>query len=486
MTNKYVLFCFLAILTLCAAAQAQPQTTPAMGPLQDYSTSLTLFPLPPPASVGPNHAEAPLFTYGFDERVRTEDWDNIFDMNTKSAGPGNTDAHKQLRLRTRLWAGLSTPHSEVQFNVRLANEIKKAIYIDQRLNDNEVVVDAMNLQFNKTFIPGLTLSIGRQEWGKNDGFLFMDGTSGDGSRTTYMNMVDLAYTHKKSQLEIVGILDPRGDHLFPIIHNQRVNLTEWNEQAVGAYYTDRNHKNTDIDIFYFLKKEVKDYRAPTNSLFQPDKHVNTIGTHLAHRMPNGLSVKGEAVLQFEALHANPAQKLAATSYAAFGGYVNVTKQFLTVKGKPFVLGGYTVLSGSDKQADHVGFDPIFSRWPMFSESYLYTQVEEKGVGYSSNDRIFTAEVGFNPLKAITLRAKFDQHNAFDSIGHFNPALYGSGTNRGENFQARGDVVVNKNWKGFFLWDRWFGGDFYKAQNPAYFVQAQVTYTFKGKLEGPGR
>lgn len=491
MTKQSVLFCILAAFTLASTAQAQTsnvpskevaaqsQAEPVMGPVQEYSTTLSLFPLPPPVSLAPKNAEAPLFTYGLDERVRTEDWNNLMDYSDRA-----NDEHKQLRMRTRLWGGLSTPHSEVQFNFKLNNEIKKAIYINQRFNNNEVIVDALNLQFNKTFIPGVSVSVGRQDWIKNDGFLFMDGSAGDGSRSMYFNMVNIAYTHKKSKLEIVGILDPRREHLFPLIHNQNTNLNEWDEQAVGLYYTDRNHKNTDVDAFYFLKKEVHDYRAPTNSLFQPDKHINSIGGRVLQRLPNGLSVKGEASLQWNALHANPAQSLAATSYTAFGGYVTVTKQLTKVKGKPYFMGGYTVLTGSDKQADGVGFDPLFSRWPKYSELYIYSQVAEKGVAYSTNDRIVMAEAGFNPLKAVTLRAAWYQHNAFKSIGAFNPTVFGIGSNRGMNIQPRVDVVVSKNWMGHILYERWIPGNFYLHQNPAFFFRAEATYTFRGKVDGP--
>ena len=484
MTRKAVLLYICIALTLGAAAQAQTQTKPVMGPLQEYSATLTLFPLPPPVSIGPKTAEAPLFTYGFDERVRTEDWNPPFDFNDKSAGPGGSNQHEQLRLRTRLWAGLSSPHSEVQFNVRLLNEIKKAVYIDERFNDNEVVVDALNFKFNKTYIPGVTLSVGRQDWGKNDGFLFMDATGNDGSRTNYWNMVNVTYTHKKSQFEFIGAINPRQDHLFPIIHNQRVNLNEWDEQAAGVYYTDRNHKNTDIDAYYFLKKETNDYRAASNALFQPNKHINTVGGRILQRLPNGLSIKGEGALQWDALHANPAKALAATHYTAFGGYVTVTKQLTKVKGKPFFIGGYTVLTGSDKQADGVGFDPLFSRWPRYSELYTYSLVQEKGPNYISNDRIVTAEAGFTPLKAITLRTAFMQHQAFNEISHFNSKIFGTGTNRGENLQARGDIVLNKNWMGHILWERWWAGDFYAHQDPAYFFRAEVTYTFRDKINGP--
>jgi len=486
MKKKHVLIYILAVLTLSAAYAQTLSISSNRGsaqPLSEYSSSLSLFPLPPPVSIGPKDSEAPLFTYGFDERVRTEDWNPLFDFN--NASKTGEDYHEQLRFRTRVQAGVSTPHSEMQLNVRLVNETyKNQVNPEQNLTKEEVIVDNMYLQFNKTYIPGFSISAGRQDWMKNDGFLFMDGSSGDGSRTSYFNMVNLAYTHKKSKLEVVGILDPRREHLFPIVHNVDCNLNEWNEQAAGVYYTDRNHKDTDVDAFYMLKKEINDYRAPSNILFQPDKHVNTIGGRVLQRLPNGLSVRGEAALQFDSLHANPAQSLASTSFTAFGGYLLVTKQFNAIKGKPYIEGGYTVLSGSTKQADGAGFDPLFSRWPRYSELYVYSQVDEKGVAYATNDRIVTGEVGFTPSKAITLRAKLDQHNAIDSVERFNPSIYGSGTNRGENFQARGDVVLNKNWQGHILYEKWLPGKFYAHQDPGYFFRAEVTYIFRDRFFAP--
>ncbi|MDR3762800.1 MAG: alginate export family protein [Acidobacteriota bacterium] len=452
-----------------------------MGPLQEYSTSLTFFPLPPAATVGPVTAKVPVFTYGLDERDRTEDWNPPFDFNNASAGPGGKNQHEQLRLRTRIWGTLSAPHSDVQLNVKLTNEMNKSIYTHVKLNDNEIFFDQLNIKFNKTFIKGLTFQAGRMDWIKGDGFMFMDGTGGDGSRASYYNMVNIAYTHKKSQLEVVGILNPRLEHLFPLVHNQKTALDDWNDQAIGLYYTDRNRSNTDIDAYYMLKKEIKDPRAATNSLFQPNKHTNTIGARILHRMPNGLSIKGEGALQFDAVRANPAQTLKATSWTAFAGYVTVTKQFLNTPGKPFVEGGYTVLSGSDQQKDGVGFDPLFSRWPRYSELYAYSLVNEKGISYLSNDGILTLEAGVIPVKKIVLRAALYQHNAFKSINAFSPTVFGTGTNRGENLQLRSDILLSKNWIGHILYEKWWAGNFYAHQDPAYFFRGEVTYTFRGKV-----
>jgi hypothetical protein len=468
--------CALLLLTaMTLTAQNQPTST-MQDPLQNYASAISLFPLPPVSTAVPLK-KAPLFSYSLDERVRTENWDDIYQNYTTA-----NNEHKQLRLRTRLGGTLSTPNSEVQFNVRLANEINKSIYPNVRFNNNELIFDRFNLALNKTFLPGVTLNVGRMDWVKNGGFLFLEGNPGDGSRSTYYNLANLAYHRKGSQLELVGILDPRRDRFLGIVHDQARNLIEWDEQAIGAYYTDRNHKSTDFDVYYMLKKEIHDPRSASSIFFQPDKHVHTVGGYINRRLPQSMSIKGEADLQWNAVRANAAQALAAASWTAFGGYINVTKQAKEFFGQPYFLGGYTVLTSSEKQTDGAGFDPLFSRWPYFSEMYIYSQIVEKGVGYSTNDKVFELMAGWTPVKPLRVAAAFYQHQAFRSIRSFDPTTFGAGTNRGENYQLRLDLTAKKNWTGHILWERMDTGDFYANPHPIQWVQIEAIYNFSGHVK----
>ena len=107
---------------------------------------------------------------------------------------------------------------------------------------------------------------------------------------------------------------------------------------------------------------------------------------------------------------------------------------------------------------------------------------EKSVGYLSNDQILQLSGAWSPIKNARLAASYYHHQAFNSIQNFNSTIFGSGTNRGDNFQVRADLVASKNWLGHLLWERMNTGDFYAQKGPIEFVQIEVVYSFGGHVK----
>jgi len=459
-------FCLLLCCSVAYAAQ------PAATPLPDAPKVATAVPV--------NASEAPSLKFGFEERIRNEDWNNATDFK-----PVSDDERRQVRYRTRTW--LTYNSAPFDFAVRLNDEfnkkyaLKKADTAADRLNTDEVIFETLSLNFKKLPVKGLTLSVGRQDMQRGEGFILFDGTSGDGSRTSYFNSIDLAYQHRKSKIELMGILDPRRDRFLGIIHDQHKYMQEWDEQALGFYYTNRDHKNTDVDSYYFFKKEIHDYRAATNVQFQPDRHVSTLGGRVVQRLNNGFSVTGEFAGQWGSQHANGAIAAPAADIRAWGGYA-YAKKTLATKWKPYVTAGYWVFSGDDpgKKTTLNGFDPLFSRWPKWSELYIYSLVPERGVAYWTNNKMIQLEAGVNPIKPLNIRATFYEENAFHPYTK-KPTVFGSGTHRGENYQVRADYVFNTHWKSHVLYENFAPGDFYKAGGDSFFFRAEVMYQFNTTL-----
>ena len=75
---------------------------------------------------------------------------------------------------------------------------------------DEVVFESLYLDFKRVFVKGLSLRVGRQNLMRGEGFLLFEGNSGDGSRTTYFNAIDLAYTHQVQRFASAPLLAPRG------------------------------------------------------------------------------------------------------------------------------------------------------------------------------------------------------------------------------------------------------------------------------------
>jgi hypothetical protein len=275
-----------------------------------------------PAS--PPTSEVPGVTYGIEERFRSQGYNNA-DFNDSKL-----DTKRQLLLRTRPYADFNF-NSYFELYSRLGWEGTKntadpsypaspsGAAQSSPFYAGEMWIDQAYLKLKK--FPGLksmSLQAGRFDIFKGDGFIFGDGSALDTSRDVYFNAFDIAYTGRKAKLELIGIYDPKYD-LFPVANAFPITnpanpsntgsvkgavaslaqtgkqLNEWDETAIGAYYTNRDFKNTDFDAYSFFKKDYGDIRLKTNYLYLPDRHYTVFGGRFVHRPPQiaGLSFTGE-------------------------------------------------------------------------------------------------------------------------------------------------------------------------------------------------
>ncbi|MGE5645590.1 MAG: hypothetical protein ACM336_07350 [Acidobacteriota bacterium] len=428
---------------------------------------LTLVCIIAPLCRAEDHPER-TFEFGFEQRVRNENWNNIFDY-----GDGTDDQRNQIRYRTRVW--FQAPITDnIEVFVGLNQETNQWLYPSRQNHFDEVLFENAYVNIKKLFVKGLSLKVGRQNLPKGEGFLLLDGTSGDGSRTIYFDAVNLAYSWKKSKVELIGIMNPKRDRMFPVFHDQQKILQDWDESAAGVYYTDNNHKNVGLEGYYFYKKETNDYLPPTNPQFQPDRHISTAGGRAVRRLPRGWSLTGEFAGQWGAQHGG-------ADVHGWGGYGYAKKEWKT-RWRPYALGGWWGFSGDDPATKGAieGWDPLFSRWPKWSELYIYSQVREVGVAYWTNTGMWQAETGFSPHKMLAARLTWYHMNAFHPFPGAQ-SVFGDGTGRGENLQARLEFIPNKNWKAHVLYETQRAGDYYRAQAPGYFLRFEVSYAMTGKL-----
>ena len=415
--------------------------------------------------------------FGFDQRFRNEDWNNIFDFSDKI-----NDEREQMRYRTMFWATVPFGAS-VDFTAGINQETTQkrcpplSPIASCASRFDEIVFDRLYFDFKKVFVKGLALRIGRQNIQEGEGFMIFEGTPGDGSKTIYFNAVNLNYTRNKSKLELLAIFDPSTDRLLPKIDSAHKPLNDWDDEAVGAYYTDKNHAKTNFEAYYFYKKEVHDYHAYLAAFVQPDRHIHTAGGRVVQLVTPTVSLTGEWAQQWGAQHDHK-------RIAAWGGYGYAKKTFDNPK-KPYLLAGYWAMSGADPNSKTVdaNFDPIFARWPKFSEGFLYSELREVGIGYNTNLKQSQAEVGFSPWKRFPWRATYYHMGAFHPFPG-NTAIFGSGLSRGELFETRLDYNINKNFSGHTTIEYMLGGDFYKSGAPMYFLQFEISYRFLFSVAEP--
>lgn len=406
--------------------------------------------------------------WGFEQRVRNENWDNIMDFNDNTA-----DTRNQIRYRTRLWVNVPVSPN-IDIFAGLNQETNQIVVQRAPYRVDEIIMDNAYIDFKKVFVKGLSLRVGRQNIIKGEGFLLLEGNPYDGSRSVYFNAVDLAYSFKKSKLELIGIDDPVRDRFLPRLNDHHKPLIEWNEQALGAYYTDKNLRNTTVEAYCFWKKEFGDTRASTNAQYQPDRHLYTAGGRAVHQLNKTWSVTGEFALQWGRQHPD-------TGVRGWGGYGYV-KRTSPRPGHPYLLAGYWGLSGDDPKTKNTveGWDPLFSRWPKWSELYLYTLFKEKGVAYWTNLGMWEGEAGWSPGK-LGFRATYSHMGAYQPFAG-STKLYSSGLTRGDLYQGRVDFAMDKHWSGHVLWEQLLPGDFYATRNPSYFLRFEMIYAIKGAFK----
>jgi hypothetical protein len=403
--------------------------------------------------------------FGFEERVRTENWDNSTDFNQ-----GAVDARHQWRFRTRAWARMNAG-ANTEFVLGLANEDRKLTTPHVALTMDEIVIE--NLYLDHRFTDGASVRIGRQNLFKGDGFILTDGSPLDGSRVAYLNALDLGWTSGTSRLDLLIVSDPYRDEYLPRIHDLRKSLIEWDENAFGLYWTDTGRAKTTLDAYYFYKAETGDTRALTNPARQGDRMFHTLGGRCTRDFAGDWSAKAE-------LAGQAGGQRPGSGIHAWGAQTSVKKSFAHAT-KPSILLGWTALSGDDPAtAANEGWDPLFSRYPKWSELYIYTLGGERGAAYWTNLSMWQAEVRLTPVRPLDLRATYYRMGAFHPFPA-KPMIFGVGLQRGDLYEARADLKLNDSWRGHVVGEYLRPGDFYVGDDGGWFFRAEVICSFKRTL-----
>lgn len=445
-------------------AIAIPAARKRIASLHFATTTLLTLALAALASIATADGAPPAntFEFGFEERVRTENWDNSTDFNENAA-----DVRHQWRFRTRAWEKLGVgPNTE--FALGLANESRQTVTPHTSITVDETVVETFYLDHR--FADGASVRVGRQNITRGDGFVLTDGSPGDGSRVAYFNALDLGWTSGKSRLDLLIISDPHRDRYLPPIHDKAKSLIEWDENAFGLYWTDSGRAKTTLDAYYFYKAETGDTRALTNAARQSDRMFHTLGGRCTRDFAGDWSVRAE-------LAGQAGGQRPGSDIRAWGAQTSVKKSFAHAM-KPSLLLGWTGLSGDDPATpDNEGWDPLFSRYPKWSELYIYTLLGERGIAYWTNLSMWQAEVRLTPVKPLDLRATYYHLGAFHRFPG-KPAIYANGLTRGNLFEGRADYKLNDSWRGHVVGEYLAPGDFYTGSDGGWFFRAEVLCSFK--------
>jgi hypothetical protein len=150
-----------------------------------------------------------------------------------------------------------------------------------------------------------------------------------------------------------------------------------------------------------------------------------------------------------------------------------------------VTGGYIYLSGDDPKTlgKFEAWNPVLSRWPKWSELYIYTLSLEKDVqpmqqtiAFWQNFESSWIGVTMHPEKRLKLEGRYMWLGADESV--FYSSRLGGHTRRGDLYIAKLSWNLTNILAGHLLLERFVPGDFYPAKaDDATFIRIELSRAF---------
>ena len=414
----------------------------------------------------------PWFNWGADLRIREKYLNNHISLDNDQS-PGH-EWHYE-RFRGRLWATIA-PCDNFDFNTRLTWEGRYWHNPDSRegWDSSEIVVDNLN---GRVKLPDINTvaTVGRQDIILGDGWLVLDGTPLDGSRTIYFDAaratIDFKDAKTKVDLMYIQQYSDSEEWISPISSND-IAVAEQDERGVVLYAANKCLTNTQIDGYFIWKN---DERVLANG---DDGDTYVFGSRVGHGFNDNWKGRVEGAYQF-GNRENPAMfGPGSENVSAFGLNSRLTYHF-NDGWKNQLHVGYEFLSGDDPDTAQIEqWNPIWGRWPQWSELYIYSFAAETRIAEVTNlHRLNLGWLG-SPTAKMDLLANyhllFAAENTFEDRGGFD-----SGDLRGHLFTAMMRYKFNRHLAGHLLGEYFMPGSYYSddRQDDAAFLRAELFMTF---------
>lgn len=399
------------------------------------------------------------FKWGGDIRLREVYFDNI---PTQGGGEVRGGANHFQRYRTRIFGEYH--HSDSLYvRGRVVNEFRTG-QAGSSENGWEPMDETI---FDNLFIDWKTdlwdIRLGRQDLIYGTGKVILDGTPLDGSRTIYFDAAKASFK---------GIDDTTVDFLAmytsaqdPIaIHSQDRDVVGRGgsgytgaEAGGGIYIKNKTYEDLPWEAYFITKTKEDDINNPGNTITDP---INTFGTRL---MPKWADGTFDSNLEM-AYQSTPEED---------GYMIDALVNWNIGEEKKSKLGlGWYHLS------EH--WNPIFARWPQYSELYVYGQAG--AAGRWSNLSMPHIDFSISPTKKYTADFVLGYMFAPEDNGP------GTGHNKGFLFTWWNKMVLAEKMfsekdklTGHILIELMEPGNYYtdaqRDEDIACFLRAELSYAF---------
>ena len=395
----------------------------------------------------------------FVERFRFEAWDNAVSLDETAA-----DASAYTRNRTTL--GLDwKPLKNFEVLGKVTNEFR--VYLapkDRAFSWHELFVDNLYVKWTAPGRVPLTVTAGRQDLNFGEGFVIADGTPGDGSRSYYFNALRVdAGLAEGHTLTAFAHATKATDRYLPVVHPKPQALAEQPESALALYYAGTFGK-TKLDAYAVRKT------TDANEAWPIATRTETFGARAVAPLAKPLSLTVEAALQ-TGRPARPAARPPGPSPTS----ITTSRGPCPGSSRPSSARSFSAAT-IRLTARMEGWDPIFSRWPKWSESYIYTYTRESRPSYWSNLSSVYAQLAFD------LGARSDGHLMIMPMGAGQAQVGdfpgGTGRYRGTLLRGRLNYKVSKYLTGRFIWEHFTPGSFYLPGASSYnWLQFEMIFRY---------
>jgi hypothetical protein len=403
----------------------------------------------------------PWLSLGADFRFR---WEYQFDVFTLNSGLPEHEYSYQ-RYRMRVWTKIH-PVEQLDFNVRLTSEPRTYLKPDRMSGcvSDEFIFDSLNMVWRKVANQPMTLTVGRQEIILGNGWLVLEGTPLDGSRTLFFDAARMTYTlaSRKTTFDLIGISQSAASNRWvPPLYDQHKSLLEQNENGAIFYVTNKALPRTQIDGYFI-------YKHDTRVLLRGDMgDIYAFGGRIEGNINNHWKYRAEFAPEMGNKNGQDLKAFGSNNRLSYN-LKNRTNQSVRF--------GYEYLSGDDpgtKGRDE-GFDPLWGRWPQWSELLLYNFATETRVGYWTNLHRMDFGWSCNPTNRMELNADYMPLFAASNPFQDRPGFSQSGKSRGNFASALVRYKFNEHLSGHLLGELFFPGDYYSSlkQDPATFLRAE--------------
>lgn len=413
------------------------------------------------------------FEWGGDLRLRGVYTENVLTLLNEM-----NDVSHFFRIRGRVWGRADLAEAldiEEQLSVyaRITTEPR---YFAQRgllggtvPTWDEVVLDNLYVDWARIGGAPVSLRVGRQDMVYGRGFVILDGTPLDGSRTIYQDAIK-ATVHLDewdSNLDVFYINNKAFQKRIRPLNETESPTSAFDTTVFGTYLVNKHFAPHELNAYYIYKDE----DVQTNPSLR-NRIVHTVGGLAQGKLEGNWDYYAEAAGQWG--------RQGTATRKAFGFSGDLGHTWPDAKWQPRVHAGFEYLSGDDPSTSAFeGWDPVLARWPHWSELYVYTLAPETGLpGQYTNLQRYTLGTSVHPGENSCVDLDYSYVRANENFNVPTMPIFDTGYTRGHLLMARLSHTFNKYISGH-LWAEYFHPESFYIDDTdeALFLRWQLMFKF---------